>query len=144
MKKKSIKSHLILSLILLAGTFTIGLHEAPAQDDVVVIANNSKGSLNASQIKRIFNGDVTNWPDGGAVKVLLNSNPGITEQFCSKYLNTTPSKLDSSWVKKSIRDGTPTPRKVASNVIVTMVSNSPKFIGFVKRSEAGSSVKIID
>ncbi|MDY6934767.1 MAG: substrate-binding domain-containing protein [Spirochaetota bacterium] len=144
MKNTNRITRLLLILVMMAGTFILGLHEVPAQDDVVVIANNSKGSLSASQIKRIFNGDVTNWPDGGAVKVLLNNNSGITEQFCSKYLNTTPSKLDSSWVKKSIRDGTPTPRKVASNVIVTMVSNSPKFIGFVKRSEAGSSVKIID
>ena len=144
MKLKRLFINILLILTFLGGSFIIGLHDAPAQGDVVVVVNTGKPNLSPAQIKRIFTGDVTNWPDGGEVKVLINSNSGITNQFCKKYLNMSASRLDDTWVKKSIRDGVPTPRKVASNVIVTMVSNSPKFIGYVLKSEAGSAVKAID
>lgn len=144
MKMKRLFIHLLLILTFLGASFLIGLHDAPAQEDVVVVVNSGKPSLSSSQIKRIFTGDVTRWPGGGGmVKVLFNSNASISEDFAQKYLNMSKSRLDDLWVKKSIRDGVPTPRKVASNIVVTMVSNSPKFIGYVRSSEAGSSVKVL-
>ena len=144
MPLKKILINIFFILLFIAGSFTIGSYEAPAQGDVVIIVHPSKPTLTASQIKRIFTGDVTSWPDGGSVTILLNRDNNITKNFCNKYLKISPSRLDDLWVKKSIRDGVPTPRKVGSNVITTMVSNSPKFIGYVSRAEAGSSVKIIN
>ena len=142
---KKIFPHFLLFLFLIYASSVMITHEASAQDsDVVVIVHSSIATLTASQIKRIFRGDVSNFPGGGNVKVLLNSNKSITKEFCKKYLGMSSTRLANMWVKKSIRDGIPTPRKIPSNVVVTMVSHSTKFIGVVLRSEAGTKVKILE
>ncbi|MFC1670701.1 hypothetical protein ACFL20_09930 [Spirochaetota bacterium] len=117
---------------------------ASASGDVVVIVNKSRGSLTSSNIKRIFSGKMTRWPGGGRIKVLLNRNSAIYNSFSRKYLRKSPTSVDNLWVKENIRTGVAIPRKVPSSVIKMMVSNSSAFIGFVKRSEAGTGVKIIE
>ncbi|MFC1670704.1 hypothetical protein ACFL20_09945 [Spirochaetota bacterium] len=117
---------------------------ASASGDAVVVVNKSRGSLSRSNIKRIFTGKMTRWPGGGRIKVLLNRNSAIYNSFSRKYLRKSPTSVDNLWVKENIRSGVAIPRKVPSSVIKMMVSNSSAFIGFVKRSEAGNNVKIIE
>ncbi len=142
MKSKVISIFIISAAILFWG---IG-YEAPvaAQGDVVVIVNKSQASLSRTQIKRIFTGTMKSFPGGSPVKVLLNSNSSIYAGFCSKYMGSSPAGVDGKWKAVQMRNGTPLPRKVSSNVIKAMVGGSPLFIGFVNRSEAGGNVKILD
>lgn len=130
---------LIASISIFAGDYTFA-----QGDNAVIIVNKNRVSFDKSLIKLIFTGDVTTWPDGNSVQVLFNSDKIIMEDFCLKYLGMNAKKLETIWVKKSVREGIMAPRSVASNVILTMISNSDKFIGFVKRSEAGDRVKIIE
>jgi ABC-type phosphate transport system substrate-binding protein len=115
-----------------------------AQDsDAVVIVHSSRSNLSELEIKRIFTGDVTQWPDGTQIKVLINSNGSLYGSFCKKYLNMSPSSADQVWVKKQISSGAALPRKLSSAVMKTLVSNSNAFIGFVWKSEVDGSVKAL-
>ncbi len=143
--KTKIINHLLLSLLFVTISVFLGADIINAQSaDVVAIGPASMGNLSKVQIKQILKGDIYNWPSGGEVKVIFNKNSDIMKAFCKKYLNMSPTRLANIWVKKGISDGVPSPRKMPSNVIVTMVSNSDKFIGFVLRSETGEGVKVLE
>ena len=114
------------------------------KDDVVVVVHKDRPKLTKAQIKRIFKGDVDRWPDGTAVKIFINADKSITEDFCNKYLKIKPSYFNSLWLKKEIRDGIPRPRKIPSNLILTMVSNSPIFIGYIRKSETKRDIVVLE
>jgi len=144
MKTMRLLYNILLIFMFIAGSFIIGTHVAFGQDDVVVIVHSSKATLTKIQIKRIFSGDVRNWPGGGRVIVLLNSDSSITSRFCRKFLGISKNRLEELWVRKGIRDGVPPPRNISSDVQVTLVKTSPKFIGIVEKTDAGTGVRIID
>jgi hypothetical protein len=111
-------------------------------DDVVPIINKSRNKISAVDLKRIFTGDMTRWPNGDSLRVLLNKDKNIYEAFAKNYLGMSMKRVENLWVLKKIRDGIIPPRKVSSVVIKLMVSRSPEFIGFIKRSEVGEGMKI--
>lgn len=142
MKERIIR--LFIIILLASVSVSAGEYSFAQSDDAVMIVSKSRGSLDRAQIKLILTGDVTTWPDGSNIQILFNSDIAVMEKICQKYLDINPKKLETIWVKKSVREGTMAPRTVASNVIMTMISNSDKFVGFVKRSEAGEGVMIIE
>ena len=145
MKFKTVYLVLLSIVLFFAANSFQYVTSANSQDnDVVVIVSKDSAGLSKSDIKKIFTGKTTKWPGGESVLVVLNNDKSISEAFCKKYLGMAMSRLSNMWVKKNIREGIPAPRNIASNVIVTMIANSNKFIGFVKRQEAGDGVKIIE
>ncbi len=144
MKIKKI-NHFLVSFLIVSVSIFVGSDSINAQGtDVVAIVPASIGNLSKVQIKQILKGDVYKWPGGGDVRVIFNKDSKIMDAFCKKYLKMSTTRLNNIWVKKGISDGVPSPRKMPSNVIVTMIANSNKFIGFVLRSEAGEGVKILE
>ncbi|MDY6933612.1 MAG: hypothetical protein SVZ03_05225 [Spirochaetota bacterium] len=143
MKPKRAYLYIFLVIFFILDSNNIIFKDLPAQNnDVVVIINKTRGKLSKIQIKRIFTGRITRWPNGGGdIKILLNKDPKIAKRFCKKYLNLKPYELDDIWVKRSIRTGIPRPRKVNSVVITTMVTNSDVFIGVVLKAETNTSIK---
>jgi hypothetical protein len=111
-------------------------------DEVVPIINKSRGKISTIDLKRIFTGDITHWPNGGSMRVLLNKDKNIYEAFAKNYLSMSMKRVENLWVLKKVRDGIIPPRKVSSVVIKSMVSRSSEFIGFIKRSELDQGVKV--
>jgi len=142
MKKFWKKIFIFFSITIIVGLCISSLDFVFAQDDVVVVLHKSRTTLAKSEIQRIFKGIVSTFSDGERIQVMLNRDRSVVEKFCRKYLNMSADRLDQLWVKKSIRDGSQVPRKLPSNVIMTMIANSKVFIGIVKRSEVNSNVKI--
>ncbi len=115
-----------------------------AQDDMVVVINKNAPDITRMQVQQMFKGNLKYWPTGSPVKILLNSNGNIYQNFAQKYLNMDSSRLDSIWVRQSIKNGVPKPRMMKSQVILMLVGNSNLFISFVKRSEVKGNIKIIN
>ncbi|MBN2159855.1 MAG: hypothetical protein JW807_10700 [Spirochaetes bacterium] len=111
-------------------------------DEVVPIINKSRKSISAVELKRIFTGDMTNWPNGGSIRILMNKDKIVYEEFAKNYLGMSMKRVENLWVLKKVRDGIIPPRKVSSVVIKSMVSRSSDFIGFVRRSELDEDIKV--
>ncbi len=111
--------------------------------DVVVIVGKGR-TLNRDQIKKIYLGKMTQWPDGKPVKVLVNKDKEVYKAFCKKYLNKSPKAIDSKWVKLKVSKGMTIPRKVTSTVVKMLVGNSDIFIGFLEKTELAENVEVIE
>ncbi len=141
MKMKKILIVVILVLLNIVAWFPAENSTAGA-NDVVVIVHKSRSSLSETQIRRIFIGDMTTWPNGGKIKVLINRKESISKEFFSKYLNMSAADFNNVWINKQIRSGVQLPKKCSSAITKKLVSSSPRYIGFVKKSEVKGSVKI--
>ena len=139
MKRIVFMSMAFLALVIAAGG---GSAQVGGEDDVVPIINPALPALNPVQVKWIFQGDMTYWPAGGQIRVLINNDEEIYEKFARKYMGVSARQVDTQWVYRQIRDGLIQPRKVSSVVIKMMVSRSKMFIGFIKRSQVDRTVKI--
>lgn len=135
--KLALLASLALSLALTGGTA-----QTNAEDDVVPIIHPSQPALTPVQVKWIFLGDMTYWPGGGQIRVLINNDTEAYENFTRKYLGVSARQTDTQWVYRQIRDGLVQPRKVSSVVIKMMVSRSKIFIGFIRRSQLDKTVKV--
>lgn len=137
---------LIIILCFLSVFFIYGTTpEINAQaNDVVAIVNSSVGAIDKEKVGQIFKGIIKELPGAGVAKVLFNNDSAINDAFARKYLGISGSNMESIWVNIQVSAGTPMPRKVPSAVVKSFVSSSAVFIGFIKRSEADASVKIIE
>lgn len=142
-----IKNKILIIIICFLSVFFIygNTPEINAQEaDVVAVVNSSAGTMDKTTVLQIFKGIVKEIPGAGSAKVLFNSDSAINDAFARKYLGISGSSMESIWVNIQVREGVPMPRKVPSAVVKSFVSASAVFIGFIKRSEADASVKIIE
>ncbi|MDY6935375.1 MAG: hypothetical protein SVZ03_14265 [Spirochaetota bacterium] len=138
-----IRLFLIMLLVIVYIVISLFPGNSETKDNVVVIVHKSRPKLTDNQIRLIFTGYMTTWPNGGKIRVMINRNDAIKEKFINNYLNMSVAKFNNLWTKKKIRDGVPPPREGSSDVISTLVSSSPKYIGFILESELISSVKVV-
>ena len=139
MRKILVIIPLIFTLAGMATWFLI--KDSYAESDIIIIIHKSRPKLTATQIRRIFTGELTTWPNGGKIKVLINRNNIVKPQFFTKYLNMSITDFKNIWINKQIRDGVSLPREGSSEIIKKLIAGSPRYIGFIKRSELDPSVK---
>ena len=139
MRKNSI---IILVIILANIAISASPEDSYSQMEVVVVVHKSRPTLSESQIRLIFTGYMTTWPNGDKIRVMINRDTSLKEKFFYKYLNISTTQFNSIWAKKKIRDGISPPREGSSDVIKTLVASSPKYIGFIQGSELNSSLKV--
>lgn len=122
--------HLLLLSLLLTGVAW-----APAADgQVVVIAHAGVpvDSLGRGELLNFYTGDVRSWPDGQPVVVLdLREGDEVRKQFYG-YLDTTPSRMKSVWLKRRLSgEGRPPESLGTPDAVVARVARTPGAIGFV-------------
>ncbi len=140
MKIRLILIMLIVTIVSMGSWFSLENSNAGV-NDVTVIEHKSRPGLSEAQIRRIFMGDMTTWPNGGKIKVLINRNESISTEFFSKYMNMSKADFTNIWIKKQIRDGVQLPKECSSAIIQKLVASSPRYIGFIKKSEVSPAVK---
>ncbi len=141
MKIKKIFIVLILILLNMVAWFPVE-NSAAGKNNIVVIVHKSRPSLTEAQIRRIFIGDMTSWPNGGKIKILINRKESITKEFFSEYLNMSTADFNNVWINKQIRDGIQLPKECSSAITQKLIASSPRYIGFVKKGEVKTSVKV--
>ncbi|MCM2279912.1 MAG: phosphate ABC transporter substrate-binding protein [Oligoflexia bacterium] len=105
-----------------------------ARAEIYVIGNPDV-TLSSSEIADAFLGEKQ---IAGSTKLVPVDNKALQKDFLSKVLNMDNVKYNSSWTKKSFRDGIPAP-KVKSNDadVIEFVKSTPGAIGYVSSPASG-------
>jgi ABC-type phosphate transport system substrate-binding protein len=114
--------------------------------EVVIIVNKSVSidTMSQSTISNIYFGNMTKWPDGKTIHVVMLKGGKTHETYVKKILVSTPSRLISYW-KKVVFTGIGIRPKIFKNEqdLVSYVSNTKGTIGYIDDSVLDESVKVV-
>ncbi len=135
--KSKILLHLSLALTLISSA-------AMAEISVVVNPANAN-ALSADEIKRIFLGKKSKFPDGSrAVPVGQDDKSAVVTEFNEKVLDRSSNQLKAYWSKLIFTGKGAPPKKAGSNAeVLKMVASEPDKIGFVDSASVDGSVKVV-
>lgn len=123
-------NHIKKSLCLLV--FTAGTSHAAA--DVYVVAHSSV-QISGSDVREVFLGDKQ---FAGPIKLVPVDNGPQQEQFLSRALRIDGNKYNSTWTKKSFREGLNPPAvKSGDAEVIEFVKRTPGAIGYVGSPPTG-------
>ena len=125
-------------LAALAAALVVALPPA-ASADGLVIANPSL-AVSPGDIRDIFTGEKQL---AGSTRLIPVDNAAAQSDFLSKVLRMDSNKYQTSWTKKSFRDGlTAPPVKATDAEVVEFVKHSPGGVGYVSGG-APSGVNVV-
>jgi len=117
-------------------------------DEVVIIVHpsNALSEISVDDLKKIYLGKKKFFPDGK--KVIPGDQPKGTESrkfFYGGIIGRSEAKLKSYW-SRLIFTGKGSPPKVVGfdRIVKEWVANQPQAIGYIMRSTADDTVKILD
>jgi hypothetical protein len=123
-------NHINKSLCLLA--FAAGTSYAAA--DVYVVAHSSV-QISGGDVREVFLGDKQ---FAGPIKLVPVDNGPQQEQFLSRALKIDGHKYNSTWTKKSFREGLNPPAvKSGDAEVIEFVKRTPGAIGYVGSAPSG-------
>jgi ABC-type phosphate transport system substrate-binding protein len=124
---------------------TLASWAAAGEVAVIVSAKNSATSATADQVEQIFLGKATSLP-GGANATPIDQADGspIRDDFYQKAGGKTSAQVKAIW-SRLIFSGKSTPPKVAasSDEVKKLVASDPNAIGYIEKSAADSTVKVV-
>ena len=110
---------------------------ALAAADVFVIAHPSAG-VTAADVREIYLGDKQ---FVGSTKLVPVDNGPAQDEFVSKALKMESAKYNSTWTKKSFREGLNPPAiKSGDMEVIEFVKRTPGAVGYVRTSPSGVTV----
>lgn len=114
--------------------------------DVVVIVNkDNPNTVNKASVIKIYTGEAKNWPDGGPVFALdqTEDNP-IRTDFYSRVIGKSSGNMKALWAQNIFSGKGLPPSVVGSDVEVKrIVSTNKNAIGYIKASSADDTVKVV-
>jgi ABC-type phosphate transport system substrate-binding protein len=115
---------------------------------VVVHAANKVGRIDKSNLRNIYLGLTTFWPDDVRVKPYHRVHDGaVGKPFFRDVLGMTPARYRHTWQKRQLSGQGVEPEVVATAAgVVAKVASSPGAIGYILASEtaaADSRVRLI-
>lgn len=135
--KNKILLHLSLAL-------TLASSAAMAEISVVVNPANAN-AVSADEIKRIFLGKQSKFPDGSrAVPVGQDDKSAVVSEFNDKVLDRSASQLKAYWSKLIFTGKGSPPKKLGSDAeVIKAVAGDGEKIGFVDSASVDGSVKVV-
>ncbi len=132
--------------ILLFIVGSLVMQPALAGELVVVVGNSSTvNTLDQNQVRNIFLGKVSSFPDGqAAVPVDQPESSPLREEFYQKVTNFSAAEVKARWAQLSFT-GRGEPPHVAndSEEIKKFLNATPGAIGYIERSDLDDSVKVV-
>ena len=108
-----------------------------ARADIVVIAHPAL-QISAADVHDVFLGEKQ---FAGSVKLVPVDNAPAQEQFLSKALKMESAKYNTTWTKKSFREGLNPPAVKSGDVeVLEFVKRTPGAIGYVTGNANGVTV----
>jgi ABC-type phosphate transport system substrate-binding protein len=138
----------ILAALLLLGTIGVWAQSSQADADaIVVIVNraNPASSLQASELRQIFQNTKTSWSSGGdATPLNLPADNGLRQAFDQAVLGLDPQRVARYWQDRKIRGGARAPRmQPSTGAVLAGVAANVGAVGYVTKSEANQTVKVV-
>ena len=126
-------------VMILAAAALLASTPASSLADGVVIANPGL-NLTAGDIRDVFTGEKQL---AGSTRLVPIDNAAAQADFLTKVLKMDPTKYQTTWTKKSFRDGVTAPAVKATDAeVVEFVKRSPGGIGYITGG-APSGVTIV-
>ena len=124
-----------------------GFATLAAAEDIVVIVNpnNSSAALTVDQVEGVFLGKTTSLPGGGtAAPVDQADGSPLRNAFYQKVASKDAAQVKAVW-SRIVFSGKGTPPKAlgSSADVKKFVASDPNGIGYIEKSAADSSVKIV-
>jgi hypothetical protein len=143
----------VLALTVFCGRDRAGANPGAAADSdpaafLVVIVNekNPIASLSITELRRIVTGELTTWPHGGRITLVLRE-PGSPDRIdlLRQCCRTTDADYDRLLILASFRgESAFSPRVVSSTISIgKFVFSVPGGVGVVPASEVPRSVKVV-
>lgn len=108
-----------------------------AHADLFVIAN-SGTTISAGDIKDVFTGEKQ---FAGSTKLIPVDNGPAQEAFLTTVLKIEAARYNTTWTKKSFREGlTPPSVKSGDSDVLDFVKKTPGAVGYVKTQPSGVTV----
>ncbi len=117
-----------------------------AAAEVVVVVNTANNNeMNQSEIKRLFLGKKSKFPDGSAAKpVGQDDKSDVVKEFNQKVLGKSASQLKAYWSKLIFTGKGSPPKKLGSDAeVLKAVAGDASKIGFVNSASVDGSVKVL-
>jgi len=136
---------LVVAMILMSGGICAA--DLAGGNDVVVVvsARHPLTALSRSELTDIFLGRSRRFPDGGeAIPVDLRGDAKARTAFYSAYLGRSAAQMKAYWSKLIFTGRGAPPREVVDAVEMRrLVAEDPRSIGYLERSLANDTVKIL-
>lgn len=116
-----------------------GVSAANAEVVVVVHPSNPAGSMSAEQVADVFLGKST-----ALAPVDLPESSAIRGEFYQKVTGKDAAQVKAVWTRLIFTGKATPPKEVGSSADVKKtVASDPKAIGYIEKSAADSSVKVV-
>lgn len=131
----SFSSRLLLAVIFL---FSATLSVCFSQAVVIVNKKNSTSALSSNQLKDLYLGDASSFPNGSAATVVFSKEENDARKKMNALLGKSQTQINAIWMKKALNDGVKAPPQLSSaEDIIEFVAKNPGAIGYVP---AGTSL----
>lgn len=133
---------ILFAVIFLCAT-TLGFAKNYA---VIVHPDNSTPTLTAKDLKMIFLGEKTTWPDGQALKAAALKNGEVHKEFLRDFVKLSPLKFAIHW-KQKIFTGNATGSYInffkSEDQVKEYIKANPTAIGYISVDSVDNTVKEI-
>lgn len=135
------KKHRVLIAIF---SFFLVTHVSKANAELVVIANPhvSFNSLTQGQLRRIFLGQTSKFPNGEVAEP-FDVSGDYRNAFYEGMLEKSASQLNSYWANMIFSGKASPPRQIRPEDVRQTVAGSLRAISYIDRTQVNASVKII-
>lgn len=116
-----------------------------AQTVVIVSAKNPISKLTKEQAAQIFLGQAHTFITGGTAEPLdLAEGSDLRKDFYQKALNKPPAQMKAYWSKLEFSGTGHAPKALGTSAdVVKLVSENPKYVGYVDAASINASVKVV-
>ncbi len=132
---------LITALFIVA----VALPNAYAADFALIVnQSNPENSISRGDAKSIFLGKKSTWPNGVAIKPVLQKKAAIHKGFTKAITGKSSKQYANFWRKATFTGTGVSPKSLSSDAeVVTFVAANAGAIGYVSPAAAGDSVKTL-
>ena len=116
-----------------------------AEELAVIVNKENSNAVDRAMITKIYLGNISRWPAGGAVIALDQPEESpTTVAFAARVIGKPIRSIKDLWAQ-NVFTGKAIPPKVLVNdeEVKKMVARSKNSIGYIKSSSADSSVKVV-
>ncbi len=136
------KTRVILFLLTLLGASVC--HSSHAQIVIIVNQNAKPASVSTGDLRDIFQGNVSAFPDGSHVTPVLLKQGSVSDDFLSLYVGKSDTAFRANWRSLLFSGQGVMPRTLDSEVaVVEYVARTPGAIGYISRSTPHEGVKVL-
>jgi len=137
------KTTIILFAVFFVCASTLGFAKSYA---VIVHPDNPTPTLTAKDVKMIYLGEKTTWPDGQTIKIAALKNGEVHKEFLKDMVKLSPLKFAIHW-KQKIFTGSATVSNInffkSEDQVKEYVKTNPTAIGYIPVDSVDETVKEI-